>query len=152
NPVIAPELLAAENADRNAEDLILLALLLRLIIFAAAVALEISAIVRAGHAKRLDEAFDRVDLVNREFPAEEQLIDETAVFEQAALLLRKQTADERRRRLEDFQRAADDLLVAPLVRCSPRVHVGILDLVFRIDAALSGTLDPELERAPLHLD
>src|SRR5690242_21861198 len=72
DPVVAPELLAAENADRNAEDPILLALLLGFVIVATAIILEIDSIVPAGHAKRLDEALDCVNLVDREFTAEEQ--------------------------------------------------------------------------------
>ena len=81
---------------------------------------------------RRDHAGDRVGLVGLQFAPEEQLEDRAAVFAQPSVLLCKKAADQRRRGVEDLQRAADHEPAAH-VGPAPRVHVGVLDLVFGID-------------------
>jgi hypothetical protein len=67
------------------------------------------------------------------------------------VLVCKKAADQRRRGVEDLQRAADHQTAAH-VRPAPRVHVGVFDLVFGILAALALALKPQLERLPFELD
>src|SRR5450631_3265618 len=72
--VIAPELLAAENADRHAEDLIGCGLLLRSLIVALSLAVEIGAVIFAGQTELIHEFGHGLDLIDRELTLEEQLI------------------------------------------------------------------------------
>src|ERR1700730_4743892 len=110
NAVIAPELLAEENADRHAEDLVDRGLLLRILVVALTIAVEIRPIVRAGETELIDEFCHGLDLVDRQLALEKQFEDAAAVFDDFSMFLREQAADQRRRRVVDLERAANDLL------------------------------------------
>src|ERR1700681_2860510 len=137
NSVIAPELLATENADWHAEDLVGRSFLLGLLIVALTIAVEISPIIFAGESELIHEFRHGFDFVDGQFAPEEQFVDAAAVIDDLTVFVGDQAANQRRGRVIDLERPSDNLLVGPLVCRPPGVHIGVLNLVFGVDASLS---------------
>src|ERR1035437_9788167 len=104
------------------------------------------AIVVGGHAEACDYARDRVGLIGLELAAKEHLENSTAVIEQAAVLIREQAADQRRRRVVNIQRPANNQ--AARLGPSARIEIRVVRLVFGVETALALALDSKLERNP----
>src|SRR5262249_11419134 len=144
---MAPERLASEDEERHAEDVVGLGLGLRLLIAARALRGDVAPIVGGGKAEAGDHAGDRVDMVDLQLTPEEGRVDLPAVVQDSALRLGEEPADQGRRAVVNLERALQHDAAA-LVRPAPRVEIGILHLVFRIDAPLALALEAKLEGDP----
>src|ERR1035437_5495896 len=144
--VVTPERFAVEEEQRYAEDVVGGGFLLGALIGGGAFTRQIFAIVVGGHAQACDYARARVALIGLELAAKEHLENSTAVIEQAAVLIREQAADQRRRRVVNLQRPANNQ--AARFGPSARVEIRVARLVFGVETALALALDSKLERNP----
>src|SRR5208282_6113311 len=130
----------------HAEDVIGGGFVLRALIGEGAVTCQIFAIVVGGHAEACDHARHCFGLIGFELAFKEQLVHSAAVVEQAALLLRKEAADKRGRRVVNLERPANH--EAAHVGPSARVEVRVARLEFRVETTVALALDSKLERNP----
>jgi hypothetical protein len=138
--VVAPERLAFEHEERHAEDMILGGFLLAALVGLPSVASGIVEVLLGGETEAADQLRHGLRLVGLEFTKKEPLERLATIVEKATVLPREQPADRCGGRIVDLQRAAYPETAR--LRPATRVHVGILDLVLGIDAALAFSLEP----------
>ena len=109
---------------------------------------KVSAEFLGAQAEGLEQRSDRLGLVGFQLALEEALVGGAAVLAQPPVLGGEETADQRRGRVVDLERTADDQTAR--LRPAPRIEVGVARLVFRVEAALALALDAQLERDPAH--
>src|SRR5205823_10308151 len=142
--IMTPEGLTAEHEERHAEDVIGRGFFLAMLVSLASLAGEVIDILLRREPDAAEQPRHCLGLIGLEFAQEELLESGAPVIEQAAMLLRKQAADGRRSGVINLERPAYPQPAR--FGEAPRVHIGVLDLVFRRDAALALALDAQLKR------
>src|SRR5208337_312052 len=151
NPVVAPELLAAHDEERDSEHMVRVALGKRRLEGCGALAGQVARVGLCRMTEFGDQPRDLFRPIDLQPPLEEAPIDLLGVGTKKSFALRKKAADEGGCGIIDLPRT-HDLESTALVGKAAGIGVGVLRLPVRVDAALARPLEAEEIGNPMQGD